>query len=330
MLHARPSRDERFFAISPLLIFPQAMGSFSIFIRKDNTYILYAKAGEQFSDHHRKTLFENGVREVYVRLDQRSQYGRYVEQNLGSILNDETLPIAERAGAFYRASTEMMREAFLKRMPTPLESNAHQRMLHLVTQSIRFLSTEDSLKALGSLMTHDFSAYNHSINVFVYTTLLLHRIGLSEAALIQAGIGCLTHDIGLARIPKEYTRRLGNLSLEEQAIYDTHPTLGVAMSTQVPLTQDAINCILLHHEYMDGSGTPSGIGGEQIPPLVRALTIADTFDTLTTRRHGAPLTAFGALDRMRTEYATRIDLDVFREFVILLSGSGFGDLGDEK
>ncbi len=39
-----------------------------------------------------------------------------------------------------------------------------------------------------------------------------------------------------------------------------------------------------HHERIDGKGYPDGLTGEQIPPGAKIVTLADSFDAMTTDR----------------------------------------------
>jgi HD-GYP domain-containing protein (c-di-GMP phosphodiesterase class II) len=40
-----------------------------------------------------------------------------------------------------------------------------------------------------------------------------------------------------------------------------------------------------HHEFLDGSGYPRGLKGDDIPIEARVVTVADVFDALTAYRH---------------------------------------------
>jgi HD-GYP domain-containing protein (c-di-GMP phosphodiesterase class II) len=42
--------------------------------------------------------------------------------------------------------------------------------------------------------------------------------------------------------------------------------------------------IELHHESLDGRGYPYGLKGDAIPLMARVITVADTFDAMTTNR----------------------------------------------
>ena len=47
---------------------------------------------------------------------------------------------------------------------------------------------------------------------------------------------------------------------------------------------DHIAGILHHHEHFSGKGYPSGLKGEKIPLLARIISVADTYDALTSDR----------------------------------------------
>ena len=44
------------------------------------------------------------------------------------------------------------------------------------------------------------------------------------------------------------------------------------------------NLVARHHEFIDGSGYPDGLRGDEIPIEARIVTVADIFDALTSRR----------------------------------------------
>ena len=86
------------------------------------------------------------------------------------------------------------------------------------------------------------------------------------------------------------------------------------------LTPTASQCILMHHERMDGSGYPGGLSGALIPDHVRAVCVADVYDALTSARPYAPaMPAFQALRLMREEMTQHFDLDAYKRLVLILS-----------
>ena len=314
------SQQANYFAVSPLMIFPKTLGRFRVYIRQAGNFVLYAAAGEQFTPAHRQKLHEAGVTEVYVRAEQRPEYDRYVEKHLPAILGDTAIPTAERAQVLYVASEAVVRDVFETKLPRGLGPKDYARVTKLVEKSLAFLAEDASLRHLAALTAHDYGVYTHNVHVFVYTIALLQAMHANEETQIQAGTGALLHDIGKVRIPKEILDKPGPLTPEERTIIKTHPALGLALCQDTPLPRIAAQCILLHHERMNGSGYPGGLTAELIPQHVRILAVADVYDALTTHRVYAPAMApFPALRLMREDMVGHFDMEIFKRLVMLLS-----------
>ncbi len=311
-----------FFSVSPLMIFPTIMGKFSVYLRQGDGYVLYTSAEEVFTERHKRVLYDNGVHEVYVKSAHKSHYSRYIEEYLGQILLDDTLPLRERAGLFYSVSSQVMEDMFEARMPATLDSAHFSRIQNFVSQALKFLCLENSLKSVADFIAHDYKTYTHCVNVFVYTTTLLHTYDLDDETLVRCGIGAMLHDVGKTRIPRLILDKPGKLDPDERRIINRHPTLGLASCTRMPLSQEAMNIILFHHEKMNGSGYPTGLMAEEIPLPVRAVAIADIYDALTSDRpYAKGRKPFEVLEMMRSSMAQDLDMDVFKRFIMILSGA---------
>ncbi len=320
---SNPSPDKTaptYFSISPLMIFPETLGRFSVYLRQGEEYVLYADSEERFSERHRRNLHESGVKEVFVKSEQREHFERYVESHLGRVLGDEAMPLAERARVFLDTTTDLVKEVFDERLP--VITNGHfARIRSVVEQSIRFFTGERALAAMAPFISHDYKSYTHSVHVFVYGVAVLHSFGVDGEDLIQAGMGAMLHDLGKTRVPKEILAKRGPLSRAEQEVLRNHPLWGVSQCANLPMSQMAFNCILFHHERMDGEGYPSRLAGEHIPFPVRVVAVCNAYDNLTAERPGqAALSAFDALQVMRTEKGA-FDLDAFKRLVQVLSGA---------
>ncbi|MES9997368.1 HD domain-containing phosphohydrolase [Desulfovibrio aminophilus] len=309
-----------FFTISPLMIFPETLGRFSIYLRQGDEYVLYADSEERFSERHRRNLHESGVKEVFVKTEQKEHFERYVESNLGRILADEALPMSERARVFMDAAKSVVEEVFEERLPAIRLENFN-RLKNVVEQSIRFLTKEKALTALAPFIAHDYKGYTHSIHVFVFTLAVLQSFGAVEEELFQAGMGAMLHDVGKLRVPKEILNKR-TLNRAEQEVLRGHPLWGVSLCAQLTMSQTSLNCILFHHERMDGEGYPGRLPGEGIPFPVRVLSVCDAYDNLTSERPGSSaLSPFEALRAMRDDMKGAFDLEVFKRFVQVLSGA---------
>lgn len=99
------------------------------------------------------------------------------------------------------------------------------------------------------------------------------------------------HDIGKIEIPEEILNKAGKLTEEEFEIIKKHPNIGAEFITQKlsmmgdeDLIKTARQMALCHHEYMDGSGYPNGLKGDEIPVAARIMAVADILDALLSKR----------------------------------------------
>lgn len=101
------------------------------------------------------------------------------------------------------------------------------------------------------------------------------------------------HDIGKIGIPDRILLKPGRLDAEELEIMQQHVALGVKLlqkvldDYKVAYLADSkvmLNIIAYHHEFLDGTGYPRGLKGDEIPIEARIITVADIFDALTSVR----------------------------------------------
>jgi putative nucleotidyltransferase with HDIG domain len=311
-----------FFPVPPLMLFPQTSGDFAVYLKQDGLYVLYTKARDVFTQQTKQRLSESGVSEVYVLREQKEAYQRYIEQNLGRILDNEDVPMAERARVFYDASLGVVKEALETRLPAESGLKLYQRLADLVRDGVRFLGKSNALKSLAGLISHDYKTYSHSLQVFMYTVTVLHTFGLARDELVQVGVGCLLHDIGKTSIPPSILNKPGKLNPREWERIRDHPVVGAAMVSHLPLVQQSVNCVLFHHEKYDGTGYPAGMKGDQLVLPVRVLSVADVYDALTTNRsYAQAVSPFQALQIMREEMPGHFDMEIYRRLVLVLSGA---------
>jgi HD-GYP domain-containing protein (c-di-GMP phosphodiesterase class II) len=98
----------------------------------------------------------------------------------------------------------------------------------------------------------------------------------------------------------------GNLDAQERQQIESHVTHTYNFLQQIPWTEDLARVAEIayaHHEKLDGTGYPRGIGGKDIPLQTRLMTVSDVFDALTAtdRPYKRALTAEGALEILNAE-----------------------------
>ena len=148
---------------------------------------------------------------------------------------------------------------------------------------------------------------NVSVLAFEIASRTATHFGLSEQQVLEIALFASFHDIGKLAIPDEILLKPGPLSKEEHDIVKLHTVLGEEMIARVAeeLPEELnvtvmLDIILSHHEYLDGSGYPNGISGDDISPAVRIVTVVDIFDAVTCfRGYKEPWPAEKALDELQ-------------------------------
>ena len=286
MYAIKKENESSFFPISPLMIMPDTLGDFAIYIKRyNNVQALYCGKESVFTKHHMQRLHDNGINEIYIETSEKTNYESYTKQYLGQILNNEAIPIEQRSKVFLDTSKGIVKSAFNKKLPSSGERHDQffKELYDLVTNSLDFLCIEDVIKGIGQLMSADYETYTHCIHVFVFSSAIL-RNQYEKDVLTRIGMGALLHDIGKTLIPRNILLKPDKLTEDEFAEVKKHPLNGVTFCTNASLSQEAYNIILYHHEKLDGSGYPSGLKGDRIPDYVRAVTISDIYDALVSNR----------------------------------------------
>lgn len=108
--------------------------------------------------------------------------------------------------------------------------------------------------------------------------------GLDEEDLFKIEIGALLHDVGKIAVPDSVLRKPGPLELGEIQEIREHPAMGKNILENIAYLENALTCVLHHHERFDGQGYPEKIAGEAIPLPGRIISVADAFDAMTSDR----------------------------------------------
>ncbi|HVP42002.1 MAG TPA: HD domain-containing phosphohydrolase [Terriglobales bacterium] len=136
----------------------------------------------------------------------------------------------------------------------------------------------------GAVDEKDPYTRGHSDRVTKYSVLLAKELGLEPHEVEKIQISAQLHDVGKIGIEDRILKKPGALTPDEFEIMKTHTTKGATILRPVTMLKDMIPGIELHHESLDGRGYPYGLKGDQIPLVARIITVADTFDAMTTNR----------------------------------------------
>ena len=290
--------------------------------RPGEPLVLYAERNIPFSEEARHRLEENRVEYVYIRTGQADDYRRYLERNLPDILSDESVAPEAKAEVLHMSAQGLVKEI----LDDPTLEGGILRSKEVVHNTVEFIFSDPSgLRHLIQSASYDYDRYAHSMNVCVLGIALVQREGFTDPRILKEfGTGALLRDVGMAQIDPAITESSGQLTVDQYEILKQHPLFGEQIVQEFDEVSDIVlDIVRHHHEALDGSGYPDGLRGEELNPLVRACTIADIFDALSTNRPGRPaLSTFEALRVMGDEMREVIDMEMLRTFIDLMGNPG--------
>ncbi len=123
----------------------------------------------------------------------------------------------------------------------------------------------------------------HSDRVAVYAVVLAKELGLSAAQVEIVRQSALMHDIGKIGCVLNLNKP-GKLTVDEYESFKKHPSYGRDILDPIKFLHPLVPGVHLHHERWDGRGYPLGLVGADIPLVARIISVADTYDAMTSDR----------------------------------------------
>jgi HD-GYP domain-containing protein (c-di-GMP phosphodiesterase class II) len=183
---------------------------------------------------------------------------------------------------------------------------------------------EESQKFINSLANaldaRDHYTSGHSDRVAKYGRALALAMEKSPQEVDDIERAGRIHDLGKITIPDAILRKQGKLNEEEYAVMKGHAMAVKELFSEKTKLSGRIPVELAysHHERYDGKGYIFGKKGEEIHPGARILSVADTFDALTSDRpYRKGLDPAVAVGFLKEEAGTQLDPAVVEVFVSL-------------
>jgi putative nucleotidyltransferase with HDIG domain len=193
----------------------------------------------------------------------------------------------------------------------------HVRRLNLAALENKKLF-EGTIRSIAEAIdAKDPYTKEHSKGVEKRAMLIARELGMSEAEVEEIGCAALLHDVGKLAIEDKILGKTAGLTPEEKAVIKTHPERGAKILSRVEgeKMKRIIPGVRNHHERWDGKGYPDGLVGEAIPLMARIITVADTFDAMTTDRpYQRAMTHHQALEQLNALKGIVLDKKVVEAF----------------
>ncbi|MCD6249854.1 MAG: HD domain-containing protein [candidate division Zixibacteria bacterium] len=319
-----PATEQQFFAIFLDSLRLDAILDFDLYIEQGPEFILYRSARLPFTEKTRRMLLENNTTRLFVSTDSRQSYQHYLECNLPDIVQDSSIQESVRGSIVYDSAKFLVKDLFAK--PSLVENV--RRGQELIESTVSFiLSSDSAISCLLQIMAFDYTTYTHSVNVCTLSLALAQFIGIRNPSELEAlGTGALLHDIGKTRVGEPVLNKIEPLTPDELFLIKRHPQWGCELLQKSNLlAPESYYPIIQHHERMNGSGYPHGLGRNDIHLFGRITAIADAFDAMTTEKaYRHAIDSYPALKEMFAEEGA-FDPELLSEFARMFGPSGLID-----
>ena len=121
----------------------------------------------------------------------------------------------------------------------------------------------------------------HSFGVFALVLLLSTHLEYSVEDQQELGLAALIHDAGWTKLPIHLMSKGKHYTPTEKKLVTQHITIVKKMLKDQPeISSRVMSVVEQHHEFLDGSGYPKQLKGDDIDPWSRLLTTCNEYDEM--------------------------------------------------
>lgn len=147
-------------------------------------------------------------------------------------------------------------------------------------------SYKETVRAFAAAIDiKDRYTQGHSVRVGKYSEIIAREMGWSDEQVEGIAIAGYLHDIGKLIVDLTVINSPLRFNAKESKEMSRHPAAGYEILA--PISHPYADIPLMarhHHERLDGNGYPDGLKGDEIPAGAKIVTLADSFDAMTTDR----------------------------------------------
>jgi HD-GYP domain-containing protein (c-di-GMP phosphodiesterase class II) len=177
----------------------------------------------------------------------------------------------------------------------------------LLYQNLKNQFHETVMAMATAIEAKDRYTGGHTKRVALFSELIAKYMDLSKEEREEVKLSAILHDVGKIGIDDKVLKKDAPLDKGEWEHMKQHPDLGYRILAHIRSLKRITDGMRFHHERPDGNGYPMGLKGEEIPMIARIISVADTFDAMTSNR----------------PYRKGLDYDVAFEEIVKNAGTQF-------
>lgn len=160
----------------------------------------------------------------------------------------------------------------------------------------------------------------HSMRSTVLAITVGLELHMALSKLIELGISCILHEIGMLRLPPQLYMTDKPLTAAEKAQIMTHPHTGFNILKDLEFPLSILLGVLEHHEKENGLGYPRHLPGNKITTYAKIISVACSFEAITApREYKSERTTFDAMVEMLKNPNGQYDSTVIKALLYSLS-----------
>jgi len=260
--------------------------NFNLYILVSDRFVHYIKKNDPFEKERLSRLKTKGTKKLFIPLNEEPQYLEYLDQGLEKLISDPA-PLADKA--------HLVNENISGLIENPEQTikteKEFKRASHQMGKIAEFLTAEKgAIKEITNSVGISNDLHQHCATVTSMSIALADEFKVTNVShLIDLGLACMLHDIGLAGMENLFSKPLDQMTPEEREKYQNHPNTAKELLAGKPFVgPNVANLIADHEEFGDGEGYPNKAKFKKMNLLSQILNFCNAFDRYC-RHTGLPL-----------------------------------------
>jgi putative nucleotidyltransferase with HDIG domain len=174
---------------------------------------------------------------------------------------------------------------------------------------------QQAFSNLSILKMKDEYTYVHSVDVAILSALIGMAMNLPKNDLFTLAMAGLLHDVGKMLVPADILGKPSALTDDEMAQMKKHSFLGYKLLKRENIDERIANCVLEHHEWVNGKGYPFGKTGINLDDFSKVIAVCDVYTAITSDRpYKKAMEPFKAVKVVVAEAGTHLDAETAKLF----------------
>jgi putative nucleotidyltransferase with HDIG domain len=241
---------------------------------------------------------------------------RRTEESVAKAKDALEMQVQERTAELDRVNEVLKKEISLRLQEEEVLRKSFKKVEVLLENTIEAMSLIVERK--------DPYTAGHQRRVARLACAIGREMGLGADQIQAIRVAAMLHDLGKIFVPAEILNKPGRLTASELDLIKTHPSTAHEILKTIDFSCPVADIVAQHHERLDGSGYPAGLGGDEILPEARILGVADVVEAMSSSRPYRP--ALGLDEAVREIVKNKgilYDPEVVRACVRLLTEKKF-------